>query len=132
MPVDSNGDPADDDTTATTTIDGDTNRASLGADGVVGGGDDEVADGGAADLMSFIGNGKGLFMTKVVGTTGDFGTSTRDVKNSVAVIDDNTTGAEGLWLLIDIDGDGDFNAEDDMVIFLAGDTTAFAAGDVSM
>ncbi|MCY3566515.1 MAG: hypothetical protein OXH27_10085, partial [Gammaproteobacteria bacterium] len=121
MPVDSDGDPATTgvgQTTATTSIDGDANE------GVQGG---AAADGGATDLREFIGSGKGLFLTSVT-STNTFGSTTRTFKNSIAVIDDNTTGEEGLWLLVDVDADGDFDAETDMVIFLAGAATAFAPG----
>ena len=82
----------------TTFIDGNTNNV----------------DGGAADLRSFIGDGRGLFLTTLDATIG-----TRQVKNSIALIEQaggNVT--NGLWLLFDIDGDGDFEAGNDMVIFL--------------
>ena len=122
-PVDTDGDPATTGpgtTTATTTIDGDGRGANDGDNA-------GTADGGAADLRDFIGDGKGLFLTSTT-TTGTFGSTTRTFKNSIAVIDDNTTGSEGLWLLIDIDADGDFDAETDMIVFLAGAATTFAPG----
>ena len=116
-PVDADGTPGGA-TTATISIDGDGRGAN----------DDDnagTADGGAADLRDFIGDGKGLFITTVAGEAGDFGASTSQVKNSMAIIDDNTTGEEGLWLLIDVDGDGNFEVGTDMVIFLAGAATTF-------
>ena len=116
-PVDADGTPGGA-TTATTSIDGDGRGANDGDNA-------GTADGGAADLRDFIGDGKGLFITTVAGEAGDFGASTSQVKNSMAIIDDNTTGEEGLWLLIDVDGDGNFEVGTDMVIFLAGAATTF-------
>ena len=115
MPVDTDGDPTTagtGSTTDTTTIDG---------TAIARGG---PSDGGAGDLRDFIGSGKGLFLTSTT-TAGPFGNVTRTYKNSIAVIDDNTVGSEGLWLLVDVDADGDFDAATDMVIFLAGAATAF-------
>ena len=115
--------------TFTTSIDGDENKAVTGNSPV-------NADGGAANLFEFIGDGRNLFLTAFT-SNGTFGTATRTFKNSIAVInqtatnsDDQTDDAQGSWLLFDIDGDGNFDADTDMVIFLAGDTTSalFAAG----
>ena len=116
--VDTDGDPATTgagNTTDTTTIDG---------TAIARGG---PSDGGAGDLRDFIGDGKGLFLTST-SPTGTFGDVTRTHKNSIAAITDSTTGAEGTWLLIDVDADGDFDAATDMVIFLAGSGTTFAPG----
>ena len=102
-------------------------------------GDDDGTDGGAADLRDFIGSGKGLFLTSSPSPGGAFGTNPRSFKNSIAVIEQEmgSDGAEdegdGIWLLFDIDGDGDFDAETDMVIFIAGDAAAFdPANDISV
>ena len=113
--VDTDGDAATDGNTDTTTIDG---------TAIARGG---PSDGGAGDLRDFIGDGKGLFLTST-STTGTFGDVTRTHKNSIAAITDSTTGAEGTWLLIDVDADGDFDATTDMVIFLAGSGATFAPG----
>ena len=94
-----------------------------------GGTDEDISSTGATDLRTFIGDGKGLFLTSA-NVTGAFGSTTRTFKNSIAVIDDNTVAKQGLWLLFDIDGDGNFNAANDMVIFLEGATTGFVGGDV--
>ena len=128
MNVDSDGDPTTTGagtTTSTTSIDGDANEGVL---------DGAAADGGATDLMSFIGNGKGLFMTSTTATSGAFGTVTTSFKNSIAMINQSTTDDQGTWLLFDIDGDGDFSLADDMVIFLSGTgpVTFAAASDLSM
>ena len=117
--TDDDGD-ATTDRLATTSIDGD--KVGVAADGTR-----DTGDNGATDLREFIGSGKGLFLTSTT-SDGTFGSTTRTFKNSMAVIDDNTTGEEGLWLLVDVDADGDFDAETDMVIFLAGAATAFAPG----
>ena len=127
MNVDTDGDPnttGAGTTTSTTSIDGDANE------GVDGG---DPADGGAADLRSFIGNGKGLFLTSAT-STGTFGSITTTYKNSIAMISQTTAGDQGTWLLFDIDGDGDFSLADDMVIFLSGaaPVTFAAATDLSM
>ena len=131
--------------TATTFIDGDANRASLGADGAVGGGDDVVADGGATDLRSFIGDGNGFFeSTEAIppAQQTEIGGTTRTVKYSIAVVEQDTgtrntaEAGDGTWVLFDVDGDGDFDADTDMVIFLAGvlsaggDGTGFVAADL--
>ena len=126
MPVDSDGNPATTVATdgagaltSTPIIDGDANV------GVQGG---AVADGGAANLFEFIGNGRNLFLTATT-STGTFGSTTRTYKNSIAVINQTATnsadetGGQGSWLLFDIDGDGNFDADTDMVIFLSGTIT---------
>ncbi len=85
----------------------------------------------AADLEAFIGNGNGLFesqRTLVSGQPGfsDTGDNTATDKYSIAVIAQtaDNSGTQGLWLLFDVDGNGDFDADSDMVIFLAGSTAA--------
>ena len=123
--------------TATTFIDGDANRASLGADGAVGGGDDVVADGGATDLRSFIGDGNGFFeSTEAIppAQQTEIGGTTRTVKYSIAVVEQDTgtrntaEAGDGTWVLFDVDGDGDFDADTDMVIFLAGVLSSDGSG----
>ena len=114
------------------TLDGSTDTKAWTATSIDGDAvDTEGGDTGAANLFDFIGDGKGLFITTVAGEEGDFGTSTSQVKNSMAVIGDTTVaGASGLWLLVDIDADGNFDAATDMVIFLDGAdpvTTGFVA-----
>ena len=135
-PVDNDGLPGGA-STATTRIDGDGKGRNDGNNA-------GTPDGGTANLFDFIGDGKGLFLTTVVGQPGDFGATTRTVKNSVALIeqdvgaDDDATGAgeegDGIWLLVDVDADGNFDASTDMVIFLAGvfgDAGFNAADDIS-
>ncbi len=123
-PVDDDGTPGGD-STATVSIDGD----GTGRTTATGAETDDDPDGGAANLFDFIGDGKGLFLTTVVGPTTDQGSTTRTVKNSIAMINQTATNSsdetsgEGTWLLFDIDADGNFDADTDMVIFLVGDTT---------
>ena len=81
----------------------------------------------AANLESFIGNGNGLFESEHTLTSeqpgfSEVGDNTVTDKFSIAVIaqTDANDGMAGLWLLFDVDGDGDFDADNDMVIFLAG------------
>ena len=120
-PADQDGAPGGD-TVATTSIDGDPNRA-------VTGDSPAAADGSAEDLRDFIGNGRGLFLTTVADASTISGT--RQVKNSVAVVNDTTDGNQGTWLLFDIDSDGNFDDGTDMVIFLAGAApVAFVSGDL--
>ena len=123
-PVDTDGDPTTTgagSTTATSSIDG----TAITAGG--------PSDGGAGDLRSFIGDGKGLFLTSTT-STGTFGSITRNHKNSIAVINQTTTDDQGTWLLFDIDADGNFDADTDMVIFLSGaaPVTFAPADDISM
>ena len=107
--------------TAITSIDGDAIETGTG-----------ITTSGATNLHEFIGDGRGLFLTAVTSTGGTFGATTRTFKNSIALITQDTGTAnsydegDGLWLLIDVDKDGDFDAETDMVIFLAGSTAAVA------
>ena len=117
---------------ATTSIDG----TAVGLDDA---GATDATNTGASNLFEFIGNGRGLFLTTVVGTATDqSATPARTVKNSIAVInqtatnsEDETTQGAGQWLLFDIDKDGNFDADTDMVIFLAGATTFDAATDIT-
>ncbi len=135
-PVDDDGTPGGD-STATVSIDGD----GAGRTTATGADTDGDPDGGAANLFDFIGDGKGLFLTTVVGPTTDQGSTTRTVKNSIAMINQTATNSndemsgEGTWLLFDIDADGNFDADTDMVIFLVGDTASAlfaAATDIEM
>ena len=124
-PVDNDGTPGGD-STATIRIDGD------GSGRTVAQGDETegTPDAGAANLFDFIGDGRGLFLTRVEGQPNDFGHSTVSVKNSVALIAQDTgkvgtdDAGDGLWLLVDVDADGNFDADTDMVIFLDGVVTA--------
>ena len=117
-PVDTDGDPA------TTGAGSTTDTTSIDGTAIARGG---PSDGGAGDLRDFIGSGKGLFLTSTTATN-TFGSTTTTYKNSIAAINDTTADAPGLWLLVDVDGDGDFSAEDDMVIFIAGSGATFAPG----
>jgi len=86
----------------------------------------------AANLAAFIGTGDGLFESRDALTdddqTSDVGGDSANMattKYSIAVINQNDgtdegTMAEGIWLLFDIDGNGDYDASTDMVIFLEG------------
>ncbi|MYE98853.1 MAG: hypothetical protein F4234_01470 [Gammaproteobacteria bacterium] len=85
------------------------------------------ADLSAASLEAFIGNGNGLFESERTLTTGqpgfsEVGDNTVTDKYSIAVVAQtaDNSGTQGLWLLFDVDGNGDFDADSDMVIFLAG------------
>ena len=120
------GGPLDDPTVSTESIDG----TPIDRTGVMG------SDGGAANLYEFIGDGRGLFLTSVT-STGTFGRTTTEYKNSIAVINQTATNSEdesmtqemGRWLLFDIDADGHFDEDTDMVIFLAGNPfPTFAPG----
>ena len=125
-PVDNDGTPGGP-STATIRIDGD----GTGRTTATGSDDGSTPDGGAANLFDFIGDGRGLFLTTVEGQPNDFGNSTVTVKNSIAIIEqdsannDTADSGDGLWLLVDVDGDGNFDAATDMVIFLAGADTSF-------
>ncbi len=96
-------------------------------------------DGGARNLFDFIGDGKGLFLTSVTSTGGTFGSTTRTFKNSFALVNqsakNNDEDSPGTWLLIDVDSDGNFVGDTDMVIFLEGTTdtpaVAFLGTDIS-
>ena len=126
-PVDMDGDPLTPGTTPTTSIDG----TSIDRGG--------PSDGGAGNLFEFIGDGRGLFLTASTVTSGAFGATTRTYKNSIAMIDQTDTNSEdettqdvGWWLLFDIDEDGNFDEDTDMVIFLVGATAFDAGADITM
>ena len=91
-----------------------------------------IPDEGAMNLKDFIGDGKGLFETRGEDTSDDDSVGGNLTEYSIAVIQQTTANNEGLWVLFDVDGDGDFEHENDMVIFLAGDTntTRFAGTDI--
>ncbi len=121
-PVDNDGTPGGP-ATATVRIDGD----GTGRTTATGSNDGSTPDGGAANLFDFIGDGRGLFLTTVQGQPNDFSSApSRTVKNSVALIaqDSGTVGTvdagDGIWLLVDVDADSNFDADTDMVIFLDG------------
>ncbi len=128
-PVDNDGTPGGP-TTSTTSIDGDGKGRNDGGNG-------GTPDGGAANLFDFINDGRGLFLTSNT-STGTFGTTTTTYKNSIAVISQTGTNSKdeadgaGTWLLFDIDADGNFDADTDMVIFLAGTATLAPATDIEM
>ena len=128
--VDHDGDRDPTDVISTLSIDGT-------AVGVNPTGGNDPTNTGASNLFEFIGNGRGLFLTATT-STGPFGTTTTTYKNSIAVInqtatnsEDETTQGAGQWLLFDINKDGNFDADEDMVIFLAGATTFDAANDIT-
>ena len=104
-------------------------------------GNDVANDGGAKNLHTFIGNGNGFFESiEPVAETEqtDVGSATQTVKYSIAVVEqdmgtaDTVNSSDGLWVLFDVDGDGDFDADTDMVIFLAGviEVTGFVGADL--
>ncbi len=102
-------------------------------------GDANVIDGAAKNLAAFIGNGNGLFESRdplPAGQQSDIGDNMTTNSYTIAVIsqtrndgtaDDAEELAQGIWLLFDVDGDGDFDASNDMVIFLQG--TSFTSTD---
>ncbi len=133
--VDDDGNPAtpstDDDGTAGT----DTPVSTTSIDG-----NSVDNDGGARNLFDFIGDGKGLFLTSVTSTGGTFGNTTRTFKNSFALVNQTAAtndedSSPGTWLLIDVDSDGNFDGDADMVIFLEGHSgtpaVAFLGTDIS-
>ena len=86
-------------------------------------------------LKAFLGDGDGVFETEEANTDG-FGSTTTKYSittvtetyqgtddNNDGMIDNNDTPDTRTWVLIDVDGDGDFNAVTDMAIALAGDVT---------
>ena len=94
----------------------------------------------AKDLHTFIDDGKGLFQSTEdvedgeegdADVGGDDGGGTRTAEYTIAQIAQDLDGTDndGIWLLFDLDGDGDFNADNDLVIFLAGVTTIAGATD---
>ena len=120
-------DPAD--IISTVSIDG--TAVGLNATGGI-----DASNTGASNLFEFIDNGRGLFLTTTT-STGPFGTTTTTYKNSIAMISQTATNSEdeseneqGTWLLFDIDADGNFDADTDMVIFLAGTASLAPATDI--
>ncbi len=91
-------------------------------------GDADVTDGAAKNLATFIGNGSGLFESRETDDdASDVNPGMITTKYSIAVISQEANDgaaadaeelAQGIWLLFDVDGDGDFDASNDMVIFL--------------
>ena len=78
-------------------------------------------------LRAFLGDGDGIFETKTANPDGTFGSTT--AKHSIATVteiydgDPATDGvqtANRVWVLIDVDGDGDFDAGTDMAIAITG------------
>ena len=99
-----------------------------------------VADGdtdpSANSLSAFVrANADGFFETVTPTTGGGFGGSTN--KHSVAVVrstrdhdgDTNTDDVLETWVFIDADGDGDFNAANDIVIGFTGNTVTIEEAD---
>ena len=83
-------------------------------------------DTAAANLAAFIGNGNGLFESRETDPNApNLGAGMITMSYSIAVIQQTTdnSGTQGLWLLFDVNGNGDFDADSDMVIFLEGSTS---------
>ena len=138
MRVDTDGTTGGDDFTATTFIDGDANEGVAADATAIPPVVQADADGGAKDLYSFIGNGKGLFRSREIDADRAADTNPTGIytaEYSMAVVEQdsgirNTVDAgDGTWVLFDVDGDGDFDAGTDMVIFLAGVLSADGSGD---
>ncbi len=138
MRVDNDGQ-AGGESTPTTFIDGDGNGRTI----ATGAETENTPDGGAASLYDFIGSGNGFFeSTEPVEDDSaldtDVGSATRTAKYSIAVVRQdmgtlNTAeDGDGLWVLFDVDKDGDFDEDTDMVIFLAGviSVTGFIGDDL--
>ena len=111
----------DDNTTATVSILG------IDNDGTLADGTDRMVE----NLDAFIGNGDGLFESRDALAANDprrtdAGDNMITSKYSIALVNQtaDNNGTQGLWLLFDVNGDGDFDADDDMVIFLEGAITA--------
>ena len=100
-------------------------------------GDGDVTDGAAKNLVTFIGDGNGLFESRDADPDApDVGAGQVTNQYSIAVVsqevnDGSVAGSivlnQGIWLLFDIDGNGDYDAGTDMVIFLQG--TSFTNAD---
>ncbi len=88
-------------------------------------------DSGAMNLKEFIGDGKGLFESRGADTSGVASVGGNLTKYSIALISQDLDGTDndGLWVLFDVDGDGDFEQANDMVIFLQG-ATGFLGTDI--
>ncbi|MYF59635.1 MAG: hypothetical protein F4222_11300 [Gammaproteobacteria bacterium] len=99
-------------------------------------GNADTDDGAAENLVTFIGNGAGLFESREADPDApDVGGRMITATYSIAVVSqvafdtdgDGTAGEagepkQGIWLLFDVDGNGDYDANTDMVIFLQGTT----------
>jgi len=83
----------------------------------------EDTDNGAMNLKDFIGDGKGLFESRGEDDSDSDSVGADLTEYSIALITQEGAGVEnGLWVLFDVDEDGDFDHKEDMVIFLAGAT----------
>ncbi len=107
-------------------------------------GDDAISSTDTADpdppagsLQAFLGDGDGIFETVTRNTDG-FGSTT--AKHSIATVTETYDGdpatdgvqeANRLWVLIDVDGDGDFDAGTDMAIVISGLTGELEFADFS-
>ncbi len=106
-----------------------TGDAAINSTNVVGEGETDPSDN---LLQAFLGDGDGIFETVTPNTDG-FGNTT--AKHSIAtvaevyqanddngdgMIDNDDTADNRIWVLIDVDGDGDFDAGTDMAIAIAG------------
>ena len=100
-------------------------------------GDADMTDGAARNLVTFLGNGNGLFESREIDPDApDVGASMITKSYSIAVISQEANAGteegsvaleQGIWLLFDVNGNGDYDADTDMVIFLEG--TAFSAAE---
>ncbi len=100
-------------------------------------GDADMTDGAARNLATFLGNGNGLFESRETDPNApDVGASMITKSYSIAVISQAANAGteegsvaleQGIWLLFDVNGNGDYDASTDMVIFLQG--TAFSPTD---
>ena len=113
--------------------DTDTTDALVSVTGIDGDGTEtDGTDRRVENLDAFIGNGDGLFESRDLAPPAlqtDAGNNMVTNKYSIALVDQtDTVGTQvGLWLLFDVNGDGDFDADDDMVIFLEGASITAAA-----
>ena len=93
-------------------------------------GDADVTDGAARNLATFIGNGNGLFESREADPNApDVGAGQITETYSIAVVSQEANAGtdagseelqQGIWLLFDVNGNGDYDAGADMVIFLQG------------
>ena len=122
----------DNDTTNTT----DDIVSVIGIDGDDVSTDPDDLDRRVKNLDAFIDDGDGLFEATRTLTSGQpgfsqVGDNTATDKYSIAVVEQfQTDGStrQGLWLLFDVDGNGDFDADEDMVIFL--ESTSLTAAEI--
>ncbi len=96
-------------------------KATTGDDGIDSTSD--AADTAADNLRAFLGDGDGIFETVTANPDGTFGSNI--AYSSIATVtevyvDDGGTEVNRIWVLIDVDGDGDFDAATDMAIAIAG------------